>query len=29
MDGSENFYRPWNDYVNGFGNMNAEFWLGE
>jgi Fibrinogen beta and gamma chains, C-terminal globular domain len=29
QDGSEEFYRGWNDYVKGFGNMEAEFWLGE
>merc|ERR1712183_348275 len=28
IDGTENFYRPWNDYVNGFGDKNAEFWIG-
>nr|XP_039257601.1 ryncolin-1-like [Styela clava] len=28
MDGSEDFYRGWNDYVNGFGNTIGEFWLG-
>ena len=29
MDGSEDFYRTWNDYQNGFGNKSREFWLGK
>ncbi|XP_039265138.2 microfibril-associated glycoprotein 4-like isoform X1 [Styela clava] len=28
QDGSENFYRTWNDYAKGFGNKTGEFWLG-
>ncbi|XP_041374873.1 ficolin-2-like isoform X2 [Gigantopelta aegis] len=28
MDGSEEFYRTWNEYKNGFGDVNREFWLG-
>jgi len=28
MDGSEDFFRSWNDYVSGFGDLNGEFWLG-
>ena len=28
MDGSEDFYRSWKDYVKGFGDLNGEFWLG-
>jgi len=28
MDGSENFYRNWADYVAGFGNAAREFWIG-
>ncbi|XP_038110991.1 microfibril-associated glycoprotein 4 isoform X2 [Culex quinquefasciatus] len=27
-EGSVHFYRGWNDYVRGFGNLNGEFWLG-
>ncbi|KAM7354509.1 microfibril-associated glycoprotein 4-like isoform 2-T2 [Cochliomyia hominivorax] len=27
-DGSENFTRPWLDYVNGFGAVDGEYWLG-
>lgn len=29
FDGTENFYRDWNDYAAGFGNLSAEFWLGQ
>ncbi|XP_050963898.1 microfibril-associated glycoprotein 4-like isoform X3 [Labeo rohita] len=28
MDGSVNFYRPWNQYKRGFGNVESEYWLG-
>ena len=28
MDGSEDFYRTWTDYVRGFGNRAAEYWIG-
>ncbi|KAK2909524.1 hypothetical protein Q8A67_005361 [Cirrhinus molitorella] len=28
MDGSVNFYRPWNQYKRGFGNVEGEHWLG-
>ncbi|XP_071832365.1 fibrinogen-like protein A [Apostichopus japonicus] len=28
LDGTIDFYRSWNAYKVGFGNMNTEFWLG-
>ncbi|XP_076838993.1 microfibril-associated glycoprotein 4-like [Brachyhypopomus gauderio] len=28
MDGSVNFYRPWEQYKNGFGSKIGEYWLG-
>ncbi|XP_029954065.1 microfibril-associated glycoprotein 4-like isoform X1 [Salarias fasciatus] len=28
MDGSVNFYRPWDLYKEGFGNAEGEYWLG-
>ncbi|XP_034006835.1 microfibril-associated glycoprotein 4-like [Trematomus bernacchii] len=28
MDGSVNFYRPWDDYKTGFGFAAGEYWLG-
>ena len=27
-NGAQDFYRNWNDYVRGFGDMSGEFWLG-
>ena len=27
-DASEDFYRDWNTYKNGFGSVNRDFWLG-
>ncbi|XP_075990441.1 fibrinogen C domain-containing protein 1-like isoform X2 [Anticarsia gemmatalis] len=28
FDGSQEFYKGWNDYEYGFGNLAGEFWLG-
>lgn len=29
LDGSVDFFRGWDDYDTGFGNLTAEHWLGE
>lgn len=28
QNGDVNFYKGWSDYVNGFGHLTGEFWLG-
>ncbi len=28
LNGTVDFYRGWDDYKNGFGDLNTEFWLG-
>ncbi|XP_031417962.1 microfibril-associated glycoprotein 4-like [Clupea harengus] len=28
VDGTVNFFRPWNQYKDGFGNASSEYWLG-
>ena len=28
MNGTVDFYRGWKEYRNGFGDLQAEFWLG-
>jgi len=27
-NGHENFIRTWSEYINGFGDLNSEFWIG-
>ena len=29
LDGSVDFHRYWNDYRNGFGYSNGEYWIGK
>jgi len=29
MNGSVEFYRDWDNYRDGFGNLSGEFWLGK
>lgn len=28
MDGRTDFWRDWEEYAHGFGNISREFWLG-